>query len=355
MSRVLVALSGGVDSSVAAALLVEQGHEVIGVTMRLWGGESDTGCCSVSDVDDARRVAQQLGIAHHVFNFSEEFNTHVVDPYVRDHAEGRTPNPCVECNRHLKFDKLFRRANALGFDLVATGHHARKVQVDGEYFVARGEDASKDQSYVLYPLVGSALERTLFPLGEMTKVEVRALANRLSLRTANKAESQDVCFITRSNGRESFLSDRIPLRRARIVDNAGSELGQVPSIEMVTIGQRKGLDLGGGAVPRYVTDVDYQTATVTVGEAEDLLTRSLVIEELVWADPSHLAEVDPQSLSVQTSAHGQPRALASVEVAEDGRSVVLTYCDSERKTAHGQSAVIYQGDRVLAGGIARRQ
>ncbi|MEO5724838.1 MAG: tRNA 2-thiouridine(34) synthase MnmA, partial [Ilumatobacteraceae bacterium] len=182
--KVLVALSGGVDSSVAASELVAAGHHVVGITMRLWGGDSDTGCCSVADVDDARRVAQQLDIDHLVFNFSEDFNTHVVDPYVAAHRDGFTPNPCIECNRHLKFNRLSERADMLGFDAIATGHHARIVDVGGSRFVQRGADAAKDQSYVVHMLDQRELSRTIFPVGTMTKAEVRDKAAALGLRTA---------------------------------------------------------------------------------------------------------------------------------------------------------------------------
>ena len=182
---VLVAMSGGVDSSVAAALLVDEGWDVVGVTMRLWGGASDTGCCSVADVDDARRVAQQLGIDHVVFNFSDDFDTHVVAPYVDAHAHGRTPNPCIECNRHIKFDRLLARAERLGLDAVATGHHARIVTTPtGALRVARGADPAKDQSYVVHMLGADALTRLRFPVGDRTKADVRAIAATLGLRTA---------------------------------------------------------------------------------------------------------------------------------------------------------------------------
>ena len=179
-----------------------------GVTLRLWGGESDSGCCSVSDVDDARRVADHLGLDHHVFNFGPDFERHVVEPYVRDHRAGRTPNPCIECNRHLKFDRLLRRADQLGFDAVATGHHARIAGRAGRLRVARGADPGKDQSYVLHMLDQATLARTLFPIGGLTKDRVRAMAAELGLRTAAKPDSQDVCFITSAEGRAAFLGRR---------------------------------------------------------------------------------------------------------------------------------------------------
>lgn len=340
--RVLVAMSGGVDSSVAAAVMAEDGHDVVGVTMRLWGGESDTGCCSVSEVDDARRVAHRLGIDHHVFDFSAEFERHVVDPYVADHAAGRTPNPCVECNRHLKFDKLLRRADALGFDAVATGHHARRVQdVQGWWRVARGADRDKDQSYVLATLTQDELSRIVFPIGDLTKAEVRGRAGELDLPTATKPDSQDVCFVTRAAGRGNFLARRIPLHPARVVDAAGLELGEVAAVELVTIGQRKGLELAGGAARRYVTDVDVAARVVTVGDIAQLSTETVELRDLVWsAEPVH------GSASVQVSAHGSAQP-ATVE------GQVLRWASPQRRVAPGQSVVVYRDDLVMGGGIAR--
>src|SRR3954469_18510674 len=244
----MVAMSGGGDSSGAAARLGDAGHAVTGVTMKLWGGESDTGCCSVSDVDDARRVARVLGIDHHVFNFGDRFDTDVVAPYVDAHASGDTPNPCIECNRHVKFDKLLIRARALGFDAIATGHHARIVSTpSGEARIRRGADRDKDQSYVLYMLGQDQLRSTLLPVGAMTKHEVRALAAELGLPTAVKPDSQDVCFITSTTGRAGFLRERASFTPGRIVDGStGAELGRVDAVELVTVGQRKGIGLRGG-------------------------------------------------------------------------------------------------------------
>lgn len=343
--RVLVALSGGVDSSVAAALLLEEGHEVVAATMKLWGGASDSGCCSVADVDDARRAAQQLGVDHHVFNFTEDFDAHVVDPYVTSHASGRTPNPCVECNRHLKFDRFLRRAEQLGFDAVATGHHARVEHRDGRWRLRRSVDLAKDQSYVLHMLGQRELERCLFPIGAMTKAEVRERATAMGLRTASKPDSQDVCFIlSTAGGRETFLGDRIPLRQGTIVDRrSGETVGTVPAVELVTIGQRRGLGSGPDG-RRYVVDVDVERATVYVGPHDDVLVSSVGIESMTWVD----SPVPPgKRVLVQASAHGRV-----AEATFDGGAVIFD--ELQRAIAPGQSVVLYDGDEVLGGGIATR-
>ncbi len=338
--QVLAAMSGGVDSSVAAALLAQDGHEVVGVTMKLWGGPSDTGCCSVADVIDARRVADALGIDHHVFNFGEDFSARVVDPYVADHAAGRTPNPCVECNRHIKFDRLLRRAEALGFDAVATGHHARVVRrADGTRRLARGADGAKDQSYVLYMLGQETLARVLLPVGDMTKDRVRALAAELGLRTAAKPDSTDVCFIQRGE-RASFLSGRMEATPARVVDTSGRQLGEIPSVQMVTLGQRKGLGVGGRERPLYVVDTDVAGGVVTVGDRADLLSDHQEVDALRWA-----AGPARGAVLVQTSAHGAPRPATL-----DGTRVC--WRTPQPRVAPGQSVVFYDGDEVLGGGIA---
>jgi tRNA-uridine 2-sulfurtransferase len=341
--KVLVALSGGVDSSVAAAELIDAGHHVVGITMRLWGGESDTGCCSVADVDDARRVAQQLDIDHLVFNFADDFNTHVVDPYVRAHSQGLTPNPCIECNRHLKFDRLSERADLLGFDAIATGHHARVEMVGDRYYVHRGADAAKDQSYVVHMLPQRELRRTMFPVGHLTKSQVRDRATLLGLRTADKPDSQDVCFITQTGGRETFLGARIPFRRGTVVDSAGTVLGEVPALEMVTLGQRRGIGLPGGGPKRYVTSIDQGTATVVVGDEADLDVDAMAVEDIVWADRPYVGEV-----MVQCSAHGT----AIPARLDDG---IVRWRSPQRRVAPGQSVVFFDlTDRyVLGGGIAR--
>ncbi|HEV7863220.1 MAG TPA: tRNA 2-thiouridine(34) synthase MnmA, partial [Acidimicrobiia bacterium] len=273
--RVLVAMSGGVDSSVAAARLLAEGHDVTGVTLKLWGGESDSGCCSVADVEDARRVAAQLGIPHYTFNFADDFAAAVVGPYVDAHAAGLTPNPCVECNRSIKFGRLLERADATGFDVVATGHHARVAAIsdapDGRrrFELARGRDPGKDQSYVLYMLAEADLARLRLPVGEMTKADVRAEAAALGLRTADKPESMEVCFITRG-GRERFLAERGAMRAGDVVDPSGRVLGHHDGAAAFTVGQRRGLGVAAGE-RRYVLDVDAASGSVMVGPYEKLM------------------------------------------------------------------------------------
>ncbi len=337
---VLVAMSGGVDSSVAAALLLEAGYDVTGVTLRLWGGESDQGCCSAADVDDARRVAQQLGIAHYVFNLADEFTAGVVEPYVAAHADGLTPNPCIECNRTIKFDQLLRRTDAMGFDLLATGHHAR-IGPGGQ--LRRGADPGKDQSYVLHMLSAAVLQRVRFPVGDMTKDEVRRRADGLGLRSADKPDSQEVCFIASTTSRGGFLADRgLTLTPGRVVEaGSGTEVGRVEGVELVTVGQRKGLGLAGGSEPRYVTSVDVNSATVTVGPRRDLLVDHVTVTSWSWVTGPMTGAVQ-----VQTSAHGVP---------VDGwlePTGVVRLAQPTRRVAPGQSVVAYRGDQVVGGGPA---
>ncbi len=362
--KVLVAMSGGVDSSVAAAMALDAGHEVSGVTMKLWGGESDSGCCSVADVEDARRVAQQLGIDFHVFNFGDDFAEHVVAPYVAAWAGGSTPNPCVECNRHLKFDRLLRRADALGFDAVATGHHARIArQPDGHLRLARSVDRAKDQSYVLYMLDQVALSRILLPIGDLTKAEVRNRAAELGLRIAAKPDSQDVCFITSTGGRRAFLSERVELKQGTLRSSSGEALGSIDGLQLVTVGQRKGLGLSGNREPMYAVDVDVTGGFVTVGPASELTCREVILDQVTWAHRPFEGDV-----IAQTSAHGSVRR-GVVEVIGPGRAppdpssrpragglagagvVRLRWLEPETRVATGQSIALYCGDTVLGGGV----
>jgi tRNA-specific 2-thiouridylase len=358
--RVLVAMSGGVDSSVAALLLRDAGHEVVGATMKLWGGLAGSGCCSVADVEDARRVCQQLGIAHHVFNFTSEFERDVVEPYVRAHAEARTPNPCISCNAHLKFDRFLERALVLGFDAMATGHHARvssKLAPGGKvYQLRRGRDRAKDQSYVLYMLAQGQLSRLLLPVGELTKAEVRRLAGEAGLRTASKPDSQDVCFVPKLGGRESFLGERIPLGPGRLVSTSGAELGTVGALELVTVGQRRGVGPAPRTKPgrRYVLEVDLASRTATLGALEELMTNVVRVREARWC-----ASPLPGGARVlaQLSAHGTPLPGTWHGPAGPGAALGEVVLDEPaRRVAPGQAVVFYcpdeGGDAVLGGGTA---
>jgi tRNA-uridine 2-sulfurtransferase len=335
--RVLVAMSGGVDSSVTAARLLAEGHDVTGVTLKLWGGESDSGCCSVSDVEDARRVAAQLGIPHYTFNFADDFTAAVVGPYVDAHAAGLTPNPCVECNRAIKFGRLLERAIDTGFDAVATGHHARVVGRQ----LARGRDLGKDQSYVLYMLTEAELARLRLPVGEMTKADVRAEAAALGLRTAAKPESMEVCFITRG-GREAFLAERGAMHPGEIVDTGGRVLGHHDGAAAYTVGQRRGLGVATGA-RRYVLDVDPAAGSVTVGSYEDLLRPEARVTGLTFVAGAPPAAGEP--LLVQVRAHATP-----FEGVLDGD--VVRFARPQPRVAPGQVVAFYRGDVLLGGGLA---
>jgi tRNA-specific 2-thiouridylase len=347
---VLVAMSGGVDSSVAAALLVAEGHEVVGATLKLWGGPSDSGCCSVADVDDARRVAQQLGIDHHVFNLTEEFDRHVVAPYVEAHARGRTPNPCIECNRAIKFDRLLERADRLGFDRLATGHHARVGRGD-PLRLRRGADAAKDQSYVLSMLGQAELARVLFPVGDMSKADVRAHAAGLGLRTAGKPDSQDVCFIGSVEGRQGFLADKLEFHAADVVDRSGQAVGRVDAVELVTLGQRRGMGHGTDGGRHYVVAVDVPARRVTVGSAAEAVIPAVTLSAatLTWVDRP-LRHGD--RAVAQVSAHGRP---ASCAVAHSTDGLVVHFDVPQRPVASGQTVALYDvvdPEAVVGAGIA---
>jgi tRNA-specific 2-thiouridylase len=348
--RVLVAMSGGVDSSVAAALCVAAGHEVVGATLKLWGGPSDSGCCSVADVDDARRVAQQIGVPHHVFNLTDEFERDVVGPYVAEHARGRTPNPCIECNRHIKFDLLLERARRLGFDRLATGHHARVRprgghRDDGAHELRRGADPAKDQSYVLSMLGQAELASLLLPVGHLSKPQVRAEAARLGLRTATKPDSQDVCFIHGGAGRAGFLAERLELHPAAVVDDeSGATLGEVAAVELVTVGQRRGVAAAGAR--RYAVDVDVARRRVTVAGVDRAVVDRVDLDRasLTWvAEP--LADGSPAI--AQTSAHGRGAPCTVSAGVDDGTDAVPADAPQRRVTAAGEARDVATTPRVL--------
>jgi tRNA-specific 2-thiouridylase len=333
-------MSGGVDSSVAAGLLVEAGHEVVGATLKLWGGASDSGCCSVADVDDARRVAQCLGVEHHVFNYAEEFTRRVVAPYVEGHAAGRTPNPCIDCNRQIKFALLVERARRLGFDAVSTGHHASVRERAGRYFLVRGADPRKDQSYVLGYLTEAQLSRLVLPIGTMTKDEVRAHGERLGLRTWNKPDSQDVCFIEAARGREAFLRDHLTATPASVVDRAtGEVIGAVDVAQAVTVGQRRGIAPGRDGERRYVARVDLAARRVEVDRLAAVMVSRGGLDAAALSFARE-ALVDGSPVLAQWSAHG---AVVPATLRGAGRWWLETAVPV-RPVAAGQSVVFYAPD-----------
>ena len=348
--RVVVGMSGGVDSSVAAALLVEQGFEVIGITMRLWtearpeGFSGRTQCCGIEDVEDARRVANRLGIAHYTLNMERPFLEHVVQPFVSEYGRGRTPNPCLNCNTHIKFDRFLDQALALGADWLATGHYARVERVDDEPALLRGRDREKDQSYFLYTLSERALGMTRFPVGALRKNEVRRIAERHGLAVADKPDSADICFVPGGDYR-AFVDERLEGRPGAIVGGDGTVLGEHRGVQHFTIGQRRGLGTGGGE-RRYVTAINADTATVTLGAEDDLLVDTLDVDECHWlTEPASRVEAQLRYRSEPTSC--------VLDMTGSG-TARLRLAEPIRAVAPGQAAVFYDGERVLGGGTIQR-
>lgn len=344
MARVFVAMSGGVDSSVTAGLLVAQGHDVTGVTMQLWqSGSDEGGCCSVGAVHDARRVCDLLGIPHYALNFREEFESCVVADFAAQYAAGRTPNPCVRCNDLLKFSTLLTKASLLGADFLATGHYARIVEHADRPWLARGLDPAKDQSYFLYRMTKTQLSRTLFPLGELSKTEVRELARSMNLSVAEKPESQDTCFAIGSDHLE-VVRDRAPQAFAPgdIVTRAGDIIGHHGGIANFTVGQRKGLGVGGTGHPLYVVSLDAETRRVIVGERSDLSVSEVSTADFVWSGEPE------QSVRAAVRYRMQP---VPAQAVRDGDSLRVAFASPVEGVAPGQSVVCYEDDRVIGGGI----
>lgn len=358
MARVLVAMSGGVDSSVAAARAVEAGHDVVGVHLALSTAPGalrtgSRGCCSREDADDARRVADVLGIPFYVWDFADRFKEDVIDEFVAAYAAGETPNPCLSCNEKIKFAALAERAQALGFDALATGHYARLA--DGE--LRRAVDDDKDQSYVLAVLDNEQLSRAMFPLGDTAKPQIREEAAERGLLVADKPDSHDICFIPTGDTR-AFLGARIGVRPGALVDaGTGKTLGSHDGVHGFTVGQRKGLGLEAPAAngePRYVTGIDPDSGTVTVGTAADLDVQKIIATKAIWS--SGVTPDGPIECVVQVRAHGGlAPAVATPIDGPEGPGIEIALREPLRGVARGQAAVLYlpdaeRGDLVLGSG-----
>ncbi|HAD05032.1 MAG: tRNA 2-thiouridine(34) synthase MnmA [Desulfuromonadales bacterium GWC2_61_20] len=352
--RIVVAMSGGVDSSVTAALLKEQGHEVIGVTMQIWDyarftapdGQLFGSCCSLDDVYDARRVAEALSIPFYVVNFEADFQRQVIDPFCDDYFAGRTPNPCVLCNQSLKFERLLRRARELEADALATGHYARIVAGPAGYELRKGLDPQKDQSYFLFTLTQAQMGLVQFPLGAMSKEEVRGHAARFNLPVAQKAESQDICFVPDGNYVRFLEEERGPGQLdGAIVHVSGQEVGRHQGTYRFTVGQRRGLGIA-WPHPLYVVALDAAARQVVVGEEEHLHRDRLTLQRVNWSFGAPPLEPLPAACRIRYRHH---EATCLITPLPEGRAAVV-FAQAQRGITPGQAAVFYAGDRVLGGG-----
>lgn len=355
--RVVVAMSGGVDSSLAAVLLKKQGYETIGITMRLWAAEgfedearhSGRGCCSLSAVNDARRVADKIGMPFYVVNFKEPFREQVVDYFINAYREGRTPNPCIACNRYMKFDLLLRKAMELEAWYIATGHYARIIYDEERqrYRLQKAKDKSKDQTYTLYNLTQQQLAHTLFPLGGYLKSEVRQMAAAAGLTVANKPDSQEICFIP-DDDYKRFLREETDIKSlpGPIIDVNGNHLGTHQGLVNYTVGQRKGLGIAVGK-PMFVVELDVENNTLIVGEDKEVYFRALIANDLNFILIPALNEAREVKVKIRYHA---PEVKALLSPLEDGK-VRVDFAEPERAVTPGQSVVFYEGEDVLGGGI----
>lgn len=349
MKKAIIAMSGGVDSSVAAFFMKEQGFDCIGATMKLYDNENigiskEKTCCSLDDIADARAVATRLGMPYYVFNFKDEFDKKVIEKFVSTYEAGGTPNPCIECNRHLKFEKLMLRMKELKFDYVVTGHYADIEYVNGRYMLKKGKDITKDQSYVLYSLTQYQLEHTIFPLGRYSKEEIREIAEQNGFINARKKDSQDICFVPNgdySRFIEEYRGKTYP--KGDFVDKQGNVLGTHNGLIRYTIGQRKGLNLALGH-PVYVISKDIENNKVVIGSNDDLNTKSLKAIDFNW-----ICEKPTDEIKCKAKTRYNMREVPCT-VKCSGEEVVVTFDDPVRAVTSGQAVVLYDGDYVLGGG-----
>ncbi len=345
-------MSGGVDSSVAAYLLKEQGYDVIGVTMQIWQEdteyeEREGGCCSLSAVDDARRVANKIGIPFYVLNFRESFKKNVIDYFIDEYMEGKTPNPCIVCNKYLKFDELLKKAQGIGADYIATGHYAKIEKHNGRYILVKSDDDKKDQTYALYNMTQNQLAHTLMPCGKYTKDRIREIAKEIGLDVHNKKDSEEICFIP-DNNHGRYISEAMPgkVKEGNFIDKEGNILGKHKGIVYYTIGQRKGLGLAMGR-PVFVTDINPLTNEVVVGSEEDIFKTDLVCKDVNFIAFDSLDK--PLELKAKIRYSAKP-ADAIISPLENGK-IKVSFKEKQRAITKGQSVVFYLDDLVVGGGV----
>jgi len=354
--KVVIGMSGGVDSSVAAYLLQEQGYDVIGITLKVWDSddpeyvEKEGGCCSLSSVDDARRVAFNLNIPYYVLNFKELFKTKVIDNFINEYIDGKTPNPCVACNKYIKFDELLQRAMVLGADYVATGHYARVDKAEGRFLLKTATDSKKDQTYALYNLTQFQLEHTLMPCAGYTKPEIREIAKKIGLEVFNKKDSEEICFIP-DDDHGAYIKKALPnkVRPGNFVDKKGNVLGKHKGIVYYTIGQRKGLGIALG-IPMFVTDIIPHSNQVVLGSEEDIFKTELIATDINFIPFDKLTSEMEIQAKIRYSA---TPTKAKIIPIEDNKVKVIFY-EKVRAITKGQSVVFYNGEIVVGGGIIEK-
>lgn len=357
--KILVAMSGGIDSTVAAIMLHEEGYEVIGITMKTWdyagsgGSKKETGCCSLDSINDAREVSVDMGFHHFIVDIREEFGDYVIDNFVSEYMAGRTPNPCVLCNTHIKWSALLKRADALDCEFIATGHYALINQLNNRKYITKSKDLNKDQSYVLWGLSQECLSRSKFPLGSFTKPEVRQMALEMGYKSlSKKAESYEICFVP-DNDYRGFLRRRVPgldesLAGGNFVDPEGKILGKHNGYPFYTIGQRKGLGLAFGS-PKFVTEIIPETNTVVLGDLDDLVRNGMTVGNI------NLMKYDaiPNGLEAISQIRYNDQGSLSQLRMIDQNNIEVIFHSNVRGVAPGQSAVFYEGDDIIGGGIIR--